>query len=458
MLTLEEWMDIKALQRQGHSLRAIAELTGRSRNTVRRLLRQAQPQPFATPQRTSKLDPFKSYIEQRYHECNLSCVRLLTEIQAMGYDGSINLLWRYVRTLQPQKHARQRLTVRFETPPGQQAQADWAYCGRLATADGQPVSIYVFTMVLSFSRMLYVEFTTSMKLESLLRCHLQAFEFFGGWPATILYDNMKQVKLDSAQWNPLFLDFAHHYGFVPHTHAVRRPRTKGKVERMVYYVKDNFLNGRSFTDLPDLNAQGRGWLDHTANVRLHATTGQRPLDLLPKEGLLPLASLAPYRLCPQVARTVDWEGMVHFARSRYSVPPEHAGHKVLVEQHEHKIVIRSGDLIIAEHAAAPRPGSYVGDPAHLQALWQLSLQRSTASLGESLPHWQLTFQDAVATVDLSRYDTLDPLAPSALGVEPRQTLPMLEPAVPAELVPAQVSAALGSAALASESQTEEVLP
>jgi transposase len=405
MLNLEEWMDVKDLQRQGHSIRSIAEMTGRSRNTVRRQLREAVPPTFQAPQRSSKLDAFKPYVEKRYLECNLSCVRMLQELQAMGYTGSVDLVLRYVRTLKPAKKGRQKLTVRFETPPGQQAQADWAYCGRFPNASGQVTSVYAFVVVLSFSRTMYVEFTTDMKLETLIRCHVNAFSFFGGWPQSILYDNMKQVKLDVSQWNPLFLDFAGHYGLTPKTHAIRRPRTKGKVERMVLYVKDGFLNGRSFVDLDDLNTQGRAWLDHTANARLHSTTNQRPCDLMAKEGLTPLGSIAPYQISVPVTRTVDWEGYVHYARSRYSVPPLHAGHSVTIVQRDGSIRIRHGDQLIAEHPNAPRPGSCMAKEEHLSELWRLSVQRHGVP-GDSLPHWQLTFADSVATADLRRYESM----------------------------------------------------
>src|SRR5438105_15662500 len=98
---------------------------------------------------------------------------------------------------------------------------------------------------------------------------------------------MKQVRLGRDEWNPLFLDFANHYGFTPKTHRAYRPRTKGKVERAVDYVKDGFLLGRSFTDLEDLNARALAWLAETANVRVHATTGRRPADLLADDGLTP---------------------------------------------------------------------------------------------------------------------------------------------------------------------------
>jgi hypothetical protein len=195
--------------------------------------------------------------------------------------------------------------------------------------------------------MLYVEFTSSMHLPVLIRCHLNAFEFFGGWTHAILYDNMKQVRLSQQEMNPLFVDFASHYGFAIKTHRIRRPHTKGKVERMVHYVKDGFLNGRSFFDLADLNAQARHWLMHTANARIHATTEQRPLDLWSGEGLTALHSVTPYRLCELVSRQAGFDGFVRFERNRYSLPPEYAGQKVLIGHQVNRIVIRAQDMIVA---------------------------------------------------------------------------------------------------------------
>jgi len=249
-------MDIRTLHKEGHSIKEIARQTGRSRNTVRRVLREAGPTGFRKPARPSCLDDFKPYLQTRFASCGLSAVRLLPEIRAMGYTGSVATLRRFLHHLRPEQERLRKLTVRFETPPGKQAQADWAYCGRFADATGQTIPLYAFVMVLSFSRMLYVEFTTSMHLSTLIRCHLEAFAFFGGWTQEILYDNMKQVRISPQELNPLFLDFAQHYGLAVKTHRIRRPRTKGKVERAVQYLKDGFLNGRVFADLADLNAQG----------------------------------------------------------------------------------------------------------------------------------------------------------------------------------------------------------
>lgn len=399
MLRLEEWMDIKSLHKEGHSIKAIARHTGRSRNTVRRVLRESTPASFHKPERHSRLDPFKAYLRERWESCGLSAVRLLPEIQAMGYTGSVITLRRFLHSLKPEHERLRKLTVRFETPPGKQAQADWAYCGRFPDPAGHIFPVYLFLMVLSFSRMLYIEFTSSMKLPALLRCHQNAFAFFHGWPLEILYDNMKQVRLGPTELNPLFADFARHYGFAVKTHRIRRPRTKGKVERMVLYVKDAFLNGRTFTDLFDLNAQAQHWLTHTANARTHATTQRRPLDLWPQETLTALTSTSPYQLIDLVPRQAGVDGFVHFERSRYSLPPEFAGQTVLIGHRENKIVIRSQNMIVAEHVPAPKAGATVADPLHLEALWKLSLRNTKIPP----PRWQLTFDQPVETAPLERY-------------------------------------------------------
>jgi transposase len=399
VLRVEEWMDIRVLHKEGHSIKEIARQTGRSRNTVRRVLRDAGPKAFQKPERISCVDRFKPYLKERFESCGLSAVRLLPEIRAMGYAGSISTLRRYLRHLRPEQERQRKLTIRFETPPGKQAQADWGYCGRFTDAQGHMVAVYAFVMVLGFSRMLYVEFTSSMKLPELIRCHMHAFEFFGGWTHEVMYDNMKQVRLNPRELNPLFVDFASHYGFAIATHRIRRPRTKGKVERMVHYVKDNFLNGRCFADMADLNAQAHHWLMHTANARVHATTGRRPLDLWPQEGLTALHTMPAYKLCELVPRQAGFDGFVRFGKSRYSLPPEYAGQKVFIGREENRIVIRAHDMIVAEHVHAKKAGDTVADPTHLEALWKLSLKNTSAPP----PRWQLTFSQQVETTPLAAY-------------------------------------------------------
>lgn len=402
MLNPDQFMDLKLLRQQGHSIRQIAKQAGLSRNTVRKALRAKAPPVFKPPQRSSKLDPFKAYLRQRFSEHGLSAVRLLEEIEPMGFTGSIDLLRRFLKPLNAPAKALAKATVRFETAPGHQAQVDWKHCGQFPDASGKLVSISAFVMVLSFSRMIFVRFTTSMKLPVLLDCHQRAFAFFGGWPAAILYDNMKQVRLSFSQWNPLLLDFASHHGFVPKTHRPYRPRTKGKVERAISYLADNFLCGRSFADLEDLNAQGLHWCEHTANARLHATTQERPVDLWPKECLTAMASIPPYRLAEALTRKVDAEAMVALQKSRYSVPPEYVGQTVTILAEHGRIIIRCGDLILADHAQAA-PGSFVVEAEHAAALWKLALP-SGGGRTTPPPNWQISFREEVATRPLKAYE------------------------------------------------------
>src|SRR5579862_42167 len=186
---------------------------------------------FSSP-RPSKLEPFHPYLRERFLQHGLSAIRLTQEIIPMGFRGSVQIVRRFLHTLKTSPSS--KLTVRFETPPGEQAQAHWAELGRFTSPSGEPIRLYTFVIVLSFSRMLYAEFTRSMRIETLIRCHQNAFAFFGGWPRHILYDNMRQVAAGPQRINPRFRDFADHHGFAVRTHRPYRPRTKGKVERMAW--------------------------------------------------------------------------------------------------------------------------------------------------------------------------------------------------------------------------------
>lgn len=384
MLSGEEWMDIKDLYRQGVSVREIARRTGHSRNTIIKLIGQNAPQPFQAQPRRSILDPYKPYLQERYRAYGLSSVRLLAEIAAQGYTGSLDVVQRYRKVLKQEQVVSAKATLRFETAPGQQAQADWAHVGEDAAG-----KMYAFVIVLSFSRRLFVTFTRSMDVPNLIRAHQEAFHDFGGVPQSILFDNMAQVK-HGDKLNPLFADFATHYGFSVRTHRPYRPRTKGKVERMVEYLKDNFLNGRTFAGFADMAAQCRLW-QIEANSRVHATTGSRPIDLWPRENLAPLLGLPPYVVAQRHPRRVDVEGYVRVGNVRYSVPPEHVGKSVLVVQDEQRVRVRLGEVVIAEHKPAPA-GACVTQEAHIEAMRRLTL----AQIGA--PEAHVTFTDAHAVI------------------------------------------------------------
>jgi transposase len=295
LITLEEWVDIVALHRSGVPIKAIARQLGISRNAVRRALRRQGPPQRKPRIRASKLDPYKDYLLARLAEFpELSAEALYEEIRARGYDGGRSILKEFTF---PYRQPRREPVVRFETPPGKQAQVDWAELGIHSIA-GRRLRVHLFVMLLGFSRALYAEATSAADSETFLACHARAFAYFGGMPAEILYDNAKVVvlarTLDGPRFAPALLDFAGRYGFAPRLCRPYRAKTKGKVERSIGYLKDRFLVGRTFTDLEDLNAQLLAWLDGTANRREHHTTGERPIDRLAREGLTPFALAPPW--------------------------------------------------------------------------------------------------------------------------------------------------------------------
>lgn len=400
MLNMEEWMEVRDLHRQGHSIRQICRLTGYSRNTVRKVLRESILKPKLRKKRASMLDEYKPYLRERFLETGLSAMRLAAELRQMGFSGSVDIVRRYLKEIEEPRRLLTKATVRFETPPGEQAQVDWAEVGSFIDENGSRRKVYAFVMILSYSRMLYVEFVLSMKLETLIKCHQNAFAYFGGWTHSILYDNMAQVRLPSGGLNPLMLDFLLHHGILLKTHRPYRPRTKGKVERSVGYLKDNFVKARVFADLADLQTQGFHWQEEVANQRIHATTKRQPIDLFDEEQLVPLTSTGKYQLSRRRERTVGAEGFVCIGGSRYSVPPEVVGQKVIVEQGQERVVVRLGEAIIAEHGTAKTSGECVADPAHLAEMWKLSLKRHAVPLR---PAEQLLFQ-VVQTTPLAVYE------------------------------------------------------
>lgn len=159
-------------------------------------------------------------------------------------------------------------------------------------------------------------------------------------------------------------------------------------------MKDSSLKGREFADLIDLQTQGFHWQEEVANRRVHSTTKQRPVDLFEQEQLIPFAAAPMYRLSSRRTRKVSFEGFVHVGGSRYSVPPAVVGQKVMVEQGEQKVIVRLGEVIIAEHSKAKTVGECVANPAHVAEMWKVSLKRQQVP---PRPAERLLFQSVQAT-------------------------------------------------------------
>ncbi|MEE9303408.1 MAG: IS21 family transposase [Thiotrichaceae bacterium] len=305
MISIEELMSIKILHKQGTSQRAIAKQLGVSRNTVKKhlLLDVNKPIYQSRPDKPHKLDPFKVYIKERIESAlpiHLSAVVIMREIKEQGYDGSITRLREHLVQLRGSHVAPE--IIRFETAPGKQMQVDW---GQMR---GGKKPIHAFVAVLGFSRALFVYFTDNMRYQTLEHCHRLAFDYFQGIPTDVWYDNMKTVVLERHahgighhRFHPQFYQFAKNMGFMPKLCKPYRPQTKGKVERMVRYVRDNFYAPLSTKlasaglkmDVDTANIKGIQWLNEIANVRIHDTTKEQPMKRLIEERLV-LKSL-PYQ-------------------------------------------------------------------------------------------------------------------------------------------------------------------
>jgi transposase len=249
------------------------------------------------PAVAKKLDPYCAIIQARLEEFpRLSAKRLFDEIRAAGYSGGYTQLKEYVRTVRPAPPPEP--LVRFETAPGHQAQVDFA---SFTLPWGRRHALLV---VLGYSRLLWMHFYARQTMQTLFRGLEAAFEFFGGVPAELLFDQLTAVITDDrrSDGGPLvenaeFLRFAHHWGFRVRACRPYRAKTKGKVERPIRYVRESFFYGRTFLNDPDLDAQAEHWLHRVANVRCHATTKEQPLKRFERDeraALKPLA-LRPYR-------------------------------------------------------------------------------------------------------------------------------------------------------------------
>lgn len=332
MLDAEERMEISVLSKHGESIRSIARATGRSRNTVRRYLRggsdiAARRKPAI--KRIAKLDPFKEYIVERLRAAapdKTPAVVLFREIHLRGYLGGETRVKEFVRGLRPPPPPDP--VVRFETEPGQQMQADWALIR------GSKNRLSVFVATLGWSRAAYIEFCDNERLETLIRCHENAFAAFGGVPREVLYDNMKTseclsfaVNAHEWFWNgtpmaraiivsiPAFstmramLVFCRVCAALIALRRRARPPLGGAslacraMERFIRYVKGSFWvpfaacmkQAGVKADRHGANSAASRWLREVANARIHGTTGEVPASRLVDERQMLQQLPAPYK-------------------------------------------------------------------------------------------------------------------------------------------------------------------
>ena len=308
------------------TIRGTKKLTNISRKAIRRELdRLSNPIPNApkTTVRKSKLDSYKAKICYLVKEKGLSAVRVFEEIKDLGYAGGYSILKNYIRGIRPTIKKRPRPPI--DHPPGYEAQMDWS--PHKVIIGGKEQIVHTGSIVLCYSRWLFMRHLTDETLESVISLHEQAFQELGAVPEIITYDNMTTVGRHIGPgeiWiNPTFQRFSKEYGFEI---VILKPGAKerhGKVERPFHYIENNFLAGREFDDMEDLNNRGDQWRWNKANIRIHGTLKQKPMDRLRRE--MPYLKRLPRDIADIMIKEVDRKINIDFCvvidNIRYSTDP-----------------------------------------------------------------------------------------------------------------------------------------
>lgn len=394
---------LRELASKGLSIRQISKEQGLSRNTVRKYLR-ATPGPAKRPGRSSKLDPYKDQIEKWVEKDGLlDCTTMLERMRASGYTGGVTILRDYVHPMRPPRGGHQ-LVQRYETEPGKQMQIDWGTF--MYDVDGARKKMYGMTAIMSHSRSRFALYSKRCDTASLIRAIMDALEYFGGLPETILSDRMKSVlvRVEDGEliWNSLYADFLAAIGVAPRVCRPRTPQTKGKVERSIGIIKDSFWPGVRFTDIDDLNEQVSAWCE-ARNNRIHRTTHERPAERLKEEILRPLPEEYAWERFRSERRLVSWDGFISFDGVLYGLPSEPltAGGVVDVGCRGKEIQVWYRGQLVVQYVVRAESGTIVWHPDQFKNVLPVAESRRTLSpVGYQVP--------AIETPRrmLSEYDTI----------------------------------------------------
>jgi transposase len=352
MLTSEQINEIHRLHVvEKWSLRKVAKHLRIGRRTLHKYLETPSPPP-PSRERTSKLDPYKTAIAELLEKDPSARAPVIAQrLQTLGYTGGITILKEHLHVVR-KSAARRRAYVRMEPGPGERFDIDWGHFGALIY-NGTPRKLYAFCLVECHSRKMYLEFTHSQNFETFVRCHIHAFDALQGCARELWFDNLATAVAEHegnlVRFNPRFLAFARDYGFIPRACHVAAAWEKGKVERAIGYVRQNFWPLRTFQDLADVNLQAQKWLHEIANQRKHRETGQAPDARFQPELLRPVPILAPdYR--DSTEALVHKDLRLSFDGNRYCAPPRYVGQKLTVKADSSSVTLYDQVKEVASYA------------------------------------------------------------------------------------------------------------
>ena len=343
--------EIHMLKNMGWSNRKIAQQLLISRPTIRKYLNHPEIKKIKPVKKASKLAPYYELINQFLEQDPyVKAPVVLQRLQDKGFEGKITIVRDFLKKVRGRIKYRKPF-IRFESQPGEQMQIDWGHFGSLNYRD-TPRKLYALAVIECHSRMLYVEFTHSQRQEVLHRALVNAFTYFGGVTEKIIVDNMVTAVIERQgaiiRFNEAFLDFLRIFNMVPEACNIKAPHEKGKIESSIKYLRQNFWPLRTFANLDEVNHQARKWLDTVANIRVHQTTGQRPVQRLDKAKLKPMPDLLPDCRETETLK-VHKDFAVRFDGNTYSTPPWAIGKHITLKADQKTVTIFYKDKKIATH-------------------------------------------------------------------------------------------------------------
>jgi transposase len=323
-----------------------------------------------TRKRKSLLDPYKDNIKAWLEEdMDYTATWIYDRLSAMGFSGSYEIVKRKVSAI---KAERQKIAyMRFETEPGCQGQVDFGEF-QVEQAEGRVKKLYLFSMILGYSRKIYGELIERCDLPTFLDCHIRAFEYFGGVPEQLLYDRMKNVFIGKVagkkKFNDTLLGFALHYGFNPEVAPAYAAWVKGKIERPYSFIREGFWRGYGFVCMESANRDLQKWLERKEK-RVHGTTHEVVLLRFARErphlrGLPLQAFDTSYR----VYRKVHKDCTVRFEGNSYVVAHTLVGEKILLRVKDKAMRIFSNDSLVVTYEIPEGKGHLVQDKRFYEAL------------------------------------------------------------------------------------------
>jgi transposase len=376
MLAPPEVQKMQALKALGWGSKRISEELGCSRNTVRGYLRQGGWKPMDVSGRASVLEPHEEWLAERLrrHRGNADVVRQ-DLARELGVVVALRTVQRAVEPLRREMRAEALATVRYETAPGQQLQIDFG--STTVPVGDETLRVHLFVATLGYNRRCYVAVFLHERQSAWLQGLEGAFRHFGGVPHEVLLDNARalvdehNVQTREVKFNDRFHAFCRYWGVVPRACAPYRPRTKGKDERGVGYVKRNAIAGHRFDSVEALQAHLQRWMREVADARVHGTTGEAPelrFERDEQAALKPLPGKAPFLQVREMTRRVHTDACIELDTNRYSVPWKLIGESVTVIVAEREVRVLHAGQEIARHAQSALRRSVVIDRRHLAGI------------------------------------------------------------------------------------------